>query len=327
MNEKDGSSKKEYIKKYMSDKLELDKLNKNIEISTMTINCSLDLTFNRENIAKYIPLTWYGIRSVAYGNPENKNTNRSLIPMKKKKRKNKIGKKKNTFSNQVSMYIYSKSKALNQRKRKKKDKKIKDMINVKLFGNGAIHMTGCNSIENIEDIFNILVEEFKHVKAIIDYKKRKIIEKPFTSDISVLSMNNIQNFKISLVNSDFVFPEKIDLNNFHKLLLNKKIDCKMNIEKHACVNINFTPKTQDSQNNDFPTDSKETRKRNIFGAQDDIDENDDSNSERILSIFVFAGGSIVITSAKSCSQINEAYTYINKLLLLNYQTIRKNTLA
>jgi hypothetical protein len=65
----------------------LNNLPEDVKISTMTICCFVDTIFNKINIAKYIDLSKNIILGVKYGN--DKNTNRSIISVKKSSKKKK----------------------------------------------------------------------------------------------------------------------------------------------------------------------------------------------------------------------------------------------
>ena len=45
------------------------------------------------------------------------------------------------------------------------------------------------------------------------------------------------------------------------------------------------------------------------------------NKPKTISIFVFESGSITIAGSNSCSEILEAYNFINKFILTNYSLL------
>lgn len=256
-------------------KLELNKLPEEVNISTMTLVCKFNTTFNCENIAKFINLSPDGILSVKYGREDDLSTNRSLLQKKQKTGKKK--KKKSIFFNQTSLYVAVKGK--------------KKPISVKLFSNGAIQKTGCKTITNgIEALSKIFTELLK-TKAIIvkneETGKMKIMEKPFVSTPTVLNFESMKDFKISMINSNF-FMFGVDRTKLYNLLLKDEHEVSYDPGKHACVNVKY------------------------------------EHIEKTISIFVFEKGSIIITGAQTCAQINDAYNFINKYMLSNYNSIIKN---
>ena len=253
--------------------LEIYKLPKDVSISTMTIVCKMDTIFNCRNIAKYIDLSPTGILSVTHGKAGDVRTNRSIIVKKSTSGKKK--KKKNVFYNQVSMYVNVKAK-------KKKP------VNIKLFLNGSIQMTGCKTIDNAIETLSKVLPELSKVKAIVDYKEMKIVEKPFATNLKKLNIKHVKDVRIAMINSNFTIDFKIDRNRLYNLLLSENYDCLYDPVKHACVNIKY------------------------------------EHPDKIISIFVFELGSIIITGARNCAQILDAYNFINKYLLKHYKTIVKN---
>lgn len=258
-------------KKKLAINIDLGNLPDDVSISTMTITCKIDTEFNVTNIGKYIDLKYNSIVAVKHGNNDDKSTNRSLIIKRQSAQKNR--KKKKAFYNQVTIIV--------------KTKKNKN-YNVKLFSNGAIQMTGCKSIEGVIDALSKIFIELKVIKATLDYKKNKVIDKPFVSNPDILDIKNLYNIKICMINSNFCIGFNIDRDKLFDLLIADKIECSYDPIIHACVNIKY------------------------------------EHPEKTISVFVFESGAVIITGARTCSQIVEAYTFINKYLLKNYYYINKN---
>lgn len=263
---------KNILKNKILDALIIRKLPDDVCISTMTICCDLEIEFIVSNIAKYIDLNQNGIVSISYGRNDDPCTNRSLFPKKRQKKKKKA---KRVFYNQVSLAIMVES---------KKDKPV----NIKLFTNGSIQMTGCKSIDNVIDVIAKIFDELKTIKAIIDKQTMTIIDKPFINDPTKLFLNLVDNITIGMINSNFRYPNKIDRLKLYNLLLSESIECKYDPSNHACVNI----------------------KHHCV--------------DKTISIFVFEKGPIVITGAKNCEHILAGYNFINKYLLNNHKKIVKS---
>lgn len=168
-------------------------------------------------------------------------------------------------------------------------------VNVKLFINGSIQMTGCKHIDNIKKSLEILFEKFKIRKAIIN-KKLEFEEKPFVDDVTKLNINNVNNFKIQMINTNFNMKFHINRERLHELLKRENFEITFDPIIHACVNIKYPVK-------------------------------DDKNNKTI-SIFVFESGSITIAGSNSCNQILETYNFINNFILNNYdKLLTKNITA
>jgi TATA-box binding protein (TBP) (component of TFIID and TFIIIB) len=264
---------KTLLRNKILDVLVIRKLPPDVSISTMTVCCDLDIEFRVNNIANYIDLNKDSIINISYGRNDDPSTNRSLFPRKKTKKKKKG---KRVFYNQVSLAIMVES---------KKEKPI----NIKLFTNGSIQMTGCKSVENVIDVLDKIFNELKVVKAIIDLKQMKMIDKPFINDHTKLYLNYIDNIVIGMINSNFKYPNKIDRLKLYNQLNIDNITSKYDPSNHACVNIKY------------------------------------HCIDKTISIFVFEKGPIVITGAKNCAHIFSGYTFINRYLLTNHFKIAKST--
>jgi TATA-box binding protein (TBP) (component of TFIID and TFIIIB) len=160
--------------------------------------------------------------------------------------------------------------------------------NVKLFSNGSIQMTGCKNIASIEDVLTKVFYYLGKTYAIWDSSSQKFIDKPFVTNLTALYLNQLYNLKICMINSNFNIDFKIDRGKLYDILLTDKYDCTFDPIIHACVNIKY------------------------------------NNPEKIISIFVFESGSIIITGARNSLQIIDAYNFINKYLLSHYFTIVKD---
>jgi TATA-box binding protein (TBP) (component of TFIID and TFIIIB) len=259
---------------YQEKSLNLNNLPSELHISTMTITFNLATTFNVLNIGKYIDLSFGNILCVKYG-PSGSNLIRSLIKYKLSKKKTK--KKKKNFYNQASLVL-----GINNGK----------MINIKLFKNGAVQMTGCKNIQHfvdsLEKLFSFLLKE----KAVYDTTEKKIVDKPFVSHPQNIALSKISDFKIRMINSNFHIGFLINREILYNILSeDTHVTCTYEPCIHACVNIKYNYQNKDT-----------------------------------ISIFVFESGSIIITGAKKKEHIIESYNYIIKKIYENYAMILKNNI-
>lgn len=238
----------------------------NLKISTLSACCKLNVDIYLENMFKYSKLDSKNICKIKYGKKY-----RGLNPEKSKKKKN-----SKEFFNQLTIEIYSENSDKN--------------INIKIFKNGSLQMSGCKSTEDCIIVLNKLIMYLKKTYALIE--NNIITEKPFC----VLSEGNdniiISNFKVILINSNFQVPFLIKRDELYNILIKDNINCRYEPCIHACVNIKY------SENN---------------------------NGEKPISIFVFQSGNIIITGAKEVSKIINAYNYIKEILNDNIkQIVRKD---
>jgi TATA-box binding protein (TBP) (component of TFIID and TFIIIB) len=255
--------------------MELTNLPEDLRISTITLTCSINTEFYVENIGKYVDMSLNAIVSTKYG--KHANCSRTIVSKGNKPKRKKKNKK--SFYNQVTVEVNTKSKPAKP-------------LNVKLFKNGSIQMTGCKGFQNFVEAFAILERELKKTKAIIDPKEpNKVVEKPFMSNPENFSFENIYDLNIQMINSNFYVGFKINREMLYKILLTEKIPCNYEPCVHACVNIKYN-----------------------FENKKDI------------SVFVFESGSIIITGANARIQISEAYEFITKKLYAHYHNIVVNNI-
>lgn len=249
-----------------------------IIISTITLDCKLHTSIDVDKFAKNVVLKENEIVSVKFGNRKDPATNRTIVVIKTKK---KLSNK--NFYNQVTILM----KPMNNPSR--------NYINIKVFKNGSLQMTGCKDMDDFINVTNTLIKILKRGKDIINKNGNKI----HINFINEPNKIGIYDIKIRMINSNFKLDYKIDRKKLYKLLRkNHKenttdteigyVECKYEpTGGHSCVNIKY--------------------------------HYDDNNKP---SIFVFQTGAIIITGAKTLHHIIMSYNFINKLLNKYYTEIR-----
>jgi len=262
-------------------KMELLGLPYDLIISTTTVTCCLPgIIFNVENIG----LNLNAFDEIFIGKRFGNRVVNNLISVKKLKTgKKKKRKEKKNFFNQVSL-IFRSATLMGLDPNKLSIKERNKTVNVKLFINGSIQMTGCKHLDNITKSLEILFDKLKIRTAILT-DKMEFVEKPFVNDIKILDIKNVKKFKIQMINTNFNILFQINRSKLFQLLLDNKIDVSFDPIIHACVNIKYH-----LQNN--PT--------------------------KTISIFVFESGSITIAGSNSSDEVLEAYNFINRFILNNY---------
>jgi TATA-box binding protein (TBP) (component of TFIID and TFIIIB) len=274
----------------------IDSLPSDVNISTMTVCFSFNATLDIKNITKWLKLnpdTVIKVGDRELSAKTKKSNKKSITKMsdllkekteqecktgkkrgrkpKAKKNQPKKQKTKKNFYNQISIKVLVPGKQKNK------------PVNIKLFNNGAVQMTGCITIQDSLDAMYNCMNALNNVRAVI--VKSKIKEVPFSS--KRLVSGDIENYKIGMINSGFSIPFMIDRSKLHTLMLNNNIDAQYDRNVHASVII----------------------KHNV--------ENSD------VTVLAFEKGSIIITGAKNTNQIMETYNYINMYLLENYVNVCK----
>ena len=260
-------------------KHEVDNLPSGVSISTMCCSAKIGSEIDIENIQNYLQLNKNDILTVKL----NDSNIRTLLEQKiKNRRKKKVAKKGKTqkFYNQITVVMrigYGNTDDINSEK----------TINMKLFKNGSIQMSGCKRIEDVNTVINKLTYRLKE-------KKGKLIDNSIKQIEFVKNPENISvsDFKIDMINSNYQVNLQIDRSKFYKLLLKKKISASYEKCIRACVIIKYCPP-------------------------------EDNEMEKEISIFVFQKGNIIITGAKSRNQVTSAYNYLNKILLEHADEVSK----
>lgn len=252
------TSTQSYIdsKKFLTDK--------KIKISTITLDCKLHVIVDTDKLAKYVILREDGIVSIKYGDRKNAATNRTIVAVKKKQ-------STKNFYNQVTILM------------KPTNNPTKNYMNIKVFDNGSVHVTGCTDIDDFNNVMGTLIKILKKGQD-IRTKHDKIRHIEYINDKKKIG---IYDAKIRMINSNFKLPYKIDRKKVAFLLKkyhgNRTTDTEIGYVEfkhkpnggHSCVNIKF--------------------------KYDEIST---------PSIFMFQTGAIIITGAKNLYQIIAAYHYI-----------------
>lgn len=259
--------------------IEINNLPKEISISTMCSSCKLNTKLNILNIENYLQLNTNDILSIKI----NTVRMRTLLLINKSKQIKKNDIVRNYFYNQITVVIritHGYTDNLNDEPK----------INMKLFKNGSVQMSGCKNINNINIALNKLIFRLKEIKAKLE--NGIIIEKLFIDNIDDIDNLYIKDFKIDMINSNYKLNMQIDRLKLYNLLLKKKIKSIYEPCIRACVIIKYIP-----------------NENNIEGKE--------------ISIFIFQKGNIIITGARSKQHIISSYEYINNILLNHYEDIIK----
>jgi len=259
--------------------LDPDNIPTELKISTMTLTCKLPVIFDVFNIAKELQLSTDFIHCVKCGNSSE--VARSLLPLKKKKvkktKKPSLGSAKN-FYNQATLVIYSKQEG--------DDNYIK--LNIKLFKNGAIQITGCKKISYAMWALYRLFKIFRYREHRIS--EETVVISSYAHPKCFLNILGLQNFRIAMINSNFKISFKIDREKLFKKMTLEKYDCSYDPARHAGVHIRYK----------------------VEGAI------------KPVSLFVFDAGSIIITGVRTYKNLMEVYKFINIYLLENYAYVAQS---
>jgi TATA-box binding protein (TBP) (component of TFIID and TFIIIB) len=260
--------------------MEVNNLPEGVQVATMCSSCKIGTKLNLSHIEKFMNLNENDVLAIK----KNSENFRSLIigKQKNKRASTKLKKKSSEahFYNQLTILMRVSSGPsvdLNQ----------EPIINIKLFKNGSVQMSGCKTVDNINTVLGKLLERLKQVKGKVE--DGKIKEVTFVEEPLKLG---IFNFKIDMIYCNYKISIQIDREKLYDLLKKKKVKCQYEPCIRACVIIKFVPKA------------------------DNIDQKE-------VSIFIFKKGNIIITGARSKNQVIESYNYINNIIITHSDEIIK----
>jgi TATA-box binding protein (TBP) (component of TFIID and TFIIIB) len=122
-------------------------------------------------------------------------------------------------------------------------------INIKLFYNGSIQMSGCKSLLDINTVLGKII---------------KILETETTGKISII------NFKIDNILANYKINMEINRNKLFELLQKKKIQSSYEPCIRACVVVKFTPIQENKQKNQITISIFKLGNVLIAGARSDL---------------------------------------------------------
>lgn len=227
LNNDNESAKEKYIK--YKNFLE----EKGISISTMTIVCSTGSKINISNFSKTIVLRESEIVYIKYGYRNKKIIVRTIVPIKKKKKK-KITKESN-FYNQLTIKMRCPNHVQNR------------YVTYKIFLNGSFQITGCKDMDDFYNTASTLIKILKEGK----YVKNNLGEYDYYQYAEDPENIGIYNVRICLINSNFKVGYKIERKKLASILKEKHGRNSKNKEigyvenkfepssGHSCVNIKY----------------------------------------------------------------------------------------
>ena len=243
-------------------------INPDLRVSTMTyisdLNTEIDLkrlfdSVDIDDILKYIE---YGAL-----NQKGEKSSKSSKPRKNQKKK--------FFYNQITAHIF--------------EGKI---VNVKIFNNGRIQMTG---IKNENQGLKVLDKVVEKIKKIESHKLEQIL-----SNTDIKPQNN----KIVMINTDFDCGFKIKREILQRLVTDKGYYSSFEPTIYPGVNIKYY----------F---NKEKQNTGICNCEGKCNGKGKDGFCKKITVAVFNSGKIIITGGQSYEQLNTAYDFINDILETN----------
>jgi TATA-box binding protein (TBP) (component of TFIID and TFIIIB) len=168
-------------------------------------------------------------------------------------------------------------------------------VNVKLFANGGIQMTGVTSVEFAHNAIEWLLNVIKGLPV-----------SPFAEEAS------IQRFSVQLINTDYAINKFINQDALHKILTNDYNLFSM-LEKTIYQGVN-TKFFYNSRNPD----------KGICECEKYCKGQGTGDGEgkcKRITMSIFRTGRIIITGARELHQIDAAYNFLNKIFEKHHKTV------
>jgi TATA-box binding protein (TBP) (component of TFIID and TFIIIB) len=268
-------------------------------ISTITatgaVNSELDLdllfsnfkTLIIENGVDKTPEHKYGLVYAEYSKKKSdtyyKSFSKKFLTQRKKENTSK------RFDNQLTIiYKYSQE----------------SLMNIKMFKNGNIQITGVKSIQHGNKMIDIL----------ISYMKDICVNEPnAVKNVEQLANNS---YKVALINSDFRIGFEIKRDKLYTILINS-YDNKCSFEPCIYPGVKIQ----------YFWNSCNKNKDGVCGCRTEcsIGKSDGNGENRCkkITIAVFQSGCIIITGAQTTEQIDEVYEYICLVLNTHIEYVKK----
>lgn len=233
-----------------------------LRVSTITSILQLSNDIDLKKIYDAVPITKY-IPFIEYGsNNQPKGFSKKMLRKKRKKSKKKI------FYNQTTIHVFHDNK----------------LMNVKLFNNGKIQITGLKKTDQAPMLVEELIEYFK--------------------DLSILSYDTkLIKHELVLINSDFDLGYQVE----RKVLHDEIIEYGLYSSYEPCIYPGVNIKYYMNTNNCDGICCCE----NMCNGKGRADGDGDCKK---VTIAVFKSGKIIITGGQNNQQLERAYRFIKNFI-------------
>jgi TATA-box binding protein (TBP) (component of TFIID and TFIIIB) len=182
------------------------------------------------------------------------------------------------------------------------------LINIKVFKNGNIQMTGVKDTKHGKDMIDILISMIKQFE---DEERSKVVD-------DVDAMSNL-NYKVALINSDFKVSFEVKRDKLHNVLKRRyNVRCSFEPCIYPGVKVQFFWNTLNIHNDGLCKCSRPC----VLGKGNG---EGDRNCKKI-TIAVFQSGCVIITGAQTTQQIDDTYRFICGILFEHRDVIEKTPL-
>lgn len=256
----------------MSDLLFSDNLHISAMVQLGKLNTKIDLS----NLSKALE-TNVNILYIEHGSQISKGVNNKKFSKKKSENRK-------YFYNQVTIHIFNNLKANGR-------------VNVKVFNNGRIQMTGINSDTIGVTTINTVISEFNKLS---DIQKESIFEEETIEEVGSL--------ETVLINSDFDIHNEINRETLHRLIIRDGYMSSYEPCTYPGVNLKYY---YNPLVNNF----------GICDCETPCNGKGKDNTCKKITIAVFKSGKIIITGGRTKHNIQTAYKFITEFIEENSSDI------
>ena len=242
---------------FTRDHIDTDIISDEVRISSISSHIRLGTTIRLPDVFRVLKESLHPdeIGCVTYGSEECK------VIQKKKRRK-----PRKQFQNSIAVdIVVTQTEGMKFAGRTSR-------VNMKLFSNGTIQMSGCRCRYDGNTALNILIGTLS---------KRYMIVDGVTKEIRVVDLVDgpiePHGLQINMINTDLKLSETINREKLYSILLEQKIQCKYDKINHAPVDLNYIIE----------------------------------DKPKPIHIYFFESGSVIITGSKNHHQINGALEFMH----------------
>ena len=222
---------------------EIKNLPKGVSISTMCAGCKLGTSINIDNIYNFLKLNSDDILSVKL----NDEKHRTLIAQKKTSRTSKKPTKNNSFYNSITIVVRVNEGDYTDLTTERK-------VNMGVFKNGSIQMSGVKKYKYTNKALNKLVYRLKEIENDIHF-------------IDNYDSIGIHDFNIYMINSEYKLSTQINRTRLFQILYTQKVKCSYEKCMRACVIVKYSPTTNNPENEEVTICIFEKGSIKISGAR------------------------------------------------------------
>ena len=215
------------------------------------------------------------------------------IPMQRSRRR----KRRQTrhFDNQVTLIYWDRER-----------EKVTDRgVNVKVFLNGRVQMTGVRSIEEGRRILDTLESEISRLETQLDNLEG--LDQKSTMILSKASDMRVTDYHVCLINSDFRVHYPISRRDIHDLLSRIGLVCSFDQCIYPGVKLSFMwnhAKTSRNEKQDGLCCCRENEQRPCNGAGNGY------GKCRKITCAIFKSGCVIVTGAHNLIQLDDTYDFL-----------------